>query len=102
MVDEGSAKRVSHESRTIEPQRIQNVAEMFDQRVYRVLITGERFVGKAVSLEVHCDDAEAGVGQHRHVAVIRVDGAAPARNENYRRSTQIPPLYRPNPPSRPH
>ena len=89
MVDEGSAKGMSGECRTLELERVEDVAQMLHQRLDRVLFARERFVGQSVSLELYGNRAKSGFDQRRHVAVKSVGAATPAVNEHHWRRSWI-------------
>jgi hypothetical protein len=77
---------------TLEPQRVEDVAQVLYQRLDSVLIARERFVGQPVSFEVHGDRAKSRLGQRRHVAVKRVGAATQPVNEHHRGRSRITPL----------
>src|SRR3982074_176638 len=94
MVDERAAERMSGEGRSLQLERVQNVPEMLDERVYGVFVARDRLVGQPVPLEIDGDDPEPRFGNSGHVAPEYIDRPAPAMNEHDRGRLRVAPLHR--------
>src|SRR6266566_4622878 len=89
MVNERSTERMAGECRTLQPENIQQIAQMLDQRVDSVLFGSKRLVRESMSLEIYGNRAKAGRGQRRHVAAKYVGRAAPAVHQDYWRCRRV-------------
>jgi hypothetical protein len=94
VIEERSAHRVADHQRLVERQRIQNVAEVIDQRIDRVLRRVRWLVGEAVTFEVYGDGPETGISERGKSKAVRVNRAAPPGNHEDRWRGGIADLYR--------
>src|ERR1700693_1916258 len=93
MVDERGAQRMAYKRGSLELERIQNIPEMLEERVYRVFIGCNRLVRQPVSLEIDGDHPKPAIGKDGHVAPEYINRAAPPVNEHDRRRGRIATLH---------
>ena len=73
----------------VELERIENLFDVSDERLDRVLSLAERLEREAVAFDIDRDRAEACVRDHRKIPPIDIDRASPTRYEQNRRRGRV-------------
>jgi len=93
VVDQRPAQRMTGEGRPLELERVQNVSEMLDERVYSVFLGRNRLVRQPMTFEIDGDHPEPTLSESGHVAPEYINRAAPTVNEHDGRRLRIATLH---------
>src|SRR5215212_8032356 len=90
-----------HQVNAPKSKRIENVDDVGNQRIDRILVAARWLGGKAVTLQIDRDCAEPRISDDRQVAPEYIDGLAPAVQEDNGWMCMISNFYHANGEARP-